>query len=125
MSESKKNHQNTPPFFERLRYGTKLSLYALAVGIGAMFIAFLIASIGLSYPDEFLDLRHWMQRTSLGWLAWRLMLYGVLGWGFWKIWHAPGCKPEYKASLKRIAIVSVIFLLACEYAIYIDTGATR
>ncbi|PKX82945.1 hypothetical protein A0G02_13795 [Pectobacterium peruviense] len=99
-------------------------LLLLPLGFGSMLIAFLIANIGVSYPDEFLALRRWMQRTSIGWLVWRLMLYSVLGWGFWKIWHAPGCKPEYKAPLRRMAIVSVMFLLACEYAMYIDTGMT-
>ena len=123
MSESKETLPQ--PSLKRLRQGTKVMLLALAFSSGVMFIAFLIASIGLSYSDEFLALRHWMQRTSTGWLVWRLMLYSALGWGLWKIWHAPGCKPEYKASLKRMAIVSAMFLLACEYAMYIDTGAAR
>ncbi|RLM24773.1 hypothetical protein BIY29_08640 [Brenneria alni] len=120
MTESKKIQ--SPLFLKRLRHGARLSVFALAIGMGAMLIMFLIASIGLSYPNEFLALRHWMQQTSAGWLAWRLMLYIALGWGGWKIWHAPGCKPEYKASLKRMAIVSVMFLLACEYTVYIDIG---
>ena len=123
MSESKETLPQ--PSLKRLRQRTKVMLLALAFSSGVMFIAFLIASIGLSYSDEFLALRHWMQRTSTGWLVWRLMLYSALGWGLWKIWHAPGCKPEYKASLKRMAIVSALFLLACEYAMYIDTGAAR
>ena len=123
MPESKERPPQSS--LKRLRQGTKVLLLVLAFGSGVMFIAFLIASIGMSYPDEFLALRHWMQRTSIGWLVWRLTLYSVLGWGFWKIWHAPGCKPEYKASLKRMAIVSALFLLACEYAMYIDTGAAR
>ncbi|MEI7213957.1 hypothetical protein [Pectobacterium versatile] len=123
MFESKE----TPPqpSLKRLRQGTKVLLLALAFGSGVMFIAFLIASIGVSYPDEFFALRHWMQRTSIGWLVWRLTLYSVLGWGFWKIWHAPGCKPEYRASLKRMGIMSVMFLFACEYAMYLDTGTMR
>ncbi|GKV75851.1 hypothetical protein PEC106568_10250 [Pectobacterium carotovorum subsp. carotovorum] len=124
MSESKETLQ-PQPFFKRLQHGSRLSLIALAFSLGVMFVAFLIASIGVSYPDEFLALRHWMRRTSPGWLAWRLMLYGLLGWGFWKIWHAPGCKPEYKASLKRMGIVSVMFFFACEYAMYFDTGMMR
>lgn len=123
MSESKETRPHPP--LKRLRQGTKVLLLMLACGSGVMFTAFLIANIGVSYPDEFLALRHWMQRTSIGWLVWRLTLYSVLGWGFWKIWHAPGCKPEYKASLKRMGIMSVMFLLACEYAMYIDTGTTR
>ncbi|MFJ5348773.1 hypothetical protein [Pectobacterium parvum] len=123
MSEPKKTRPHLP--LKRLHQRTKVLLLALAFGSGVMFIAFLIANIGMSYPDEFLAIRHWMQRTSIGWLVWRLMLYSVLGWGFWKIWHTPGCKPEYKASLKRMGIVSVMFLLACEYAMYIDTGMTR
>ncbi|AZK61355.1 hypothetical protein ACIPR7_18165 [Pectobacterium parvum] len=123
MSESKETRPHPP--LKRLRQGTKVLLLVLAFGSGVMFIAFLIASIGVSYPDEFLALRHWMQRTSIGWLVWRLTLYSVLGWGFWKIWHAPGCKPEYRASLKRMGIVSVMFLFACEYAMYLDTGTMR
>lgn len=123
MPESKKIQSQ--PVFKRLRQATRVSLLLLPLGVGSMLIAFLIANIGVSYPDEFLALRSWMQRTSIGWLVWRLMLYSVLGWGFWKIWHAPRCKPEYKAPLRRMAIVSVMFLLACEYAMYIDTGMTR
>ncbi|WP_101781478.1 hypothetical protein [Pectobacterium peruviense] len=122
MPESKKIQSQ--PVFKRLRQATRVLLLLLPLGFGSMLIAFLIANIGVSYPDEFLALRRWMQRTSIGWLVWRLMLYSVLGWGFWKIWHAPGCKPEYKAPLRRMAIVSVMFLLACEYAMYIDTGMT-
>lgn len=123
MSESKK--EQSKPFIKGLRNGGRLSMITLAFSVVAMLIAFLIASIGISYPDEFLSLRHWMQRTRPGWLAWRLMLYVVLGWGIWKIWHAPGFKPEDKAPLKRMTIVSVMFLLACEYAIYIDTGVAQ
>lgn len=123
MPESKKIQLQ--PVFKRLRQTSKVLLLVLLLSVGAILIAFLIANVGVSYPGEFIALRHWMQRTSIGWLVWRLMLYGVLGWGFWKIWHAPGCKPEYRASLKRMAIVSVMFLLACEYAMYIDTGVTR
>lgn len=123
MSESKK--EQSKPFIKRLRNGGRLSMVTLAFSVVAMLIAFLIASIGISYPDEFLALRHWMQRTRPVWLAWRLMLYVALGWGLWKIWHAPGLKPEDKAPLKRMTIVSVMFLLACEYAIYIDTGVAQ
>lgn len=123
MSESKKEQSKS--FIKRLRNGGRLSMVTLAFSVVAMLIAFLIASIGISYPDEFLALRHWMQRTRPGWLAWRLMLYVALGWGLWKIWHAPGLKPADKAPLKRMTIVSVMFLLACEYAIYIDTGVAQ
>lgn len=123
MSESKETLFQPPQ--KRLRQGTKVLLLGLALGSCVMFTAFLIASIAVSYPDEFVALCHWMQRTSIGWFVWRLTLYSVLGWGFWKIWHAPGCKPEYRASLKRMGIVSVMFLFACEYAMYFDTGTMR
>ena len=45
-------------------------------------------------------------------------LYAALAWGFWKVWHAPGCKPEYRQPLKRMAIACAVFALACEYSLF-------
>ncbi len=71
----------------------------------------------LSCRGQFLSATS-VHSTRYGWLSWRLALYAVLIWGFWKIWHAPGCKPEYRQLLKRMAIACAVFALACEYSLF-------
>ncbi|EOK8278573.1 hypothetical protein ABK622_RS17365 [Escherichia coli] len=56
------------------------------------------------------------------WLGWRLCLYSAIGWLGWRIWHAPGFRAEYRASFLRMATVSVLFILLCEYAIFAEPG---
>ncbi|ATZ93044.1 hypothetical protein [Dickeya fangzhongdai] len=118
-------HTDIPPLqrvLGQMRRGVRRTLLILAVITGTMLIALLIARLGMSHPDEFLALRQWMQHTRMVWLVWRLALYSALGWGLWKVWRASGCKPEYRKSLIRIAIVGAVFLLICEYAIFSAPG---
>jgi hypothetical protein len=84
----------------------------------AMIVALGMAHWGVNHPGESAALRDWVHSTRYGWLSWRLALYAVLAWGFWKIWHAPGCKPEYRQPLKRMAIACAVFSLACEYSLF-------
>ncbi|MFD1803619.1 hypothetical protein ACFSFZ_15680 [Mixta tenebrionis] len=74
-------------------------------------------------PEGMATVKNWMHETRYGWLAWRLMLYCAVGWGLWKIWHAPGFRPEYRRPLLRIASVSILFFLVCEYSIFSGMGA--
>lgn len=87
-----------------------------------MVVALLLANAGMNHPTGMATLRHWMNANRTAWLAWRLALYAALVFGLWKIWHAPGFKPAYRAPLLRIAVISTLFMLVCEYALL--TGAT-
>lgn len=84
---------------------------------GIMVVALVLASAGMNHPTEMASLRHWMGAHRHAWLAWRLALYASLAFGLWKIWHAPGFKPVYRAPLLRITVVSTLFMLVCEYAL--------
>lgn len=92
-------------------------------GKGLLFILIVMAGLGIAdtamrHPDAVASLRAWMSSTRYGWLAWRLCLYGATGWGFWKIWRAPGFRSTYRLPLLRIAGVSALFALVCEYSIW-------
>jgi len=102
----------------RLGQLTKRALQLLAMLVASMAFALWMAHWGLNHPGETASLRDWMQNTRYGWLFWRLVLYAALAWGFWKTWHAPGCKPEYRQPLKRMAIACAVFALACEYSVF-------
>ncbi|MGL5384298.1 MAG: hypothetical protein ACRC2A_19750 [Enterobacterales bacterium] len=102
----------------RLGHRAKRVLQMLGMLVIAMIVALGMAHWGVNHPGESAALRDWMQNARYGWLSWRLALYAVLAWGFWKIWHAPGCKPEYRQPLKRMAIGCVFFALACEYSLF-------
>jgi hypothetical protein len=84
----------------------------------AMIVALGMAHWGVNHPGKSVALRDWVHSTRYGWLSWRLALYAALAWVFWKIWHAPGCKPEYRQPLKRMAIACAVFALACEYSLF-------
>lgn len=101
-------------FTARARRVLKLLVLLMAMTC----IALSLAHWGVNHPSESAALRDWMQRTRYGWLGWRLVLYVGLAWGFWKIWRAPGCKPEYRPALKRMAIAGAVFALLCEYSVF-------
>ncbi|HBD1844097.1 TPA: hypothetical protein KIA93_000303 [Salmonella enterica] len=91
----------------------------LLVGLtGVIAGTLLLANTGIEHPGEMAALRDWMFAGRYGWLLWRLMLYAALGWGVWKIRRAPGFKPEYQTPLLRMTVVSVAFILVCEYALF-------
>ncbi|CAI1121234.1 Uncharacterised protein [Serratia quinivorans] len=102
----------------RLGYRAKRVLQMLGMLVVAMVIALGMADWGVNHPGQSAVLHDWVHSTRYGWLSWRLVLYAVLAWGGWKIWHAPGCKPEYRQPLKRMAIACAVFALACEYSLF-------
>jgi hypothetical protein len=93
-----------------LKQGLKLLCLFLAV-TGVMLLA---AHLALRHPAEAAAVRAWMNAHRYGWFAWRLMLYVAIGWGGWKIWHAPGFRPEYRQPLLRMLTVSAVIVLICE-----------
>ncbi|GAA3607159.1 hypothetical protein GCM10023078_37750 [Gibbsiella greigii] len=106
------------PRRDKLRHRAKRILQLLGTLVAMMAIALVVAHWGVNHPNDSTALREWMQRTRYSWLAWRLALYAALVWGFWKVWHAPGCKPAYKGPLKRMALACTVFALVCEYTIF-------
>ncbi|MGG4626842.1 hypothetical protein ACLPHD_21140 [Serratia odorifera] len=102
----------------RFGRGVKRFLQLLAMLVVAMVMALGLAHWGVNHPGETAALRSWVHSTRYGWLFWRLALYAVLAWAFWKIWHAPGVKPEHRQPLKRMVIACALFALACEYSIF-------
>lgn len=102
----------------RLAGRAKRVLQLLALLAGMMLLALTLAHWGVNHPGESAALRDWMQRTRYGWLGWRLVLYVCLAWGFWKIWHAPDFRPEYRQPLRRMAIAGAVFALLCEYSVF-------
>ncbi|HEY3986725.1 hypothetical protein [Cedecea sp.] len=123
MSKSKTGSRQHPSRRTRwfgYRAGRVLKLSALLVAM--MVITLTIAHWGIGHPQESATLRDWMHSTRHSWLAWRFALYAALAWGFLRIWQSPGCRPEYKAPLRRMAIASALFILTCEYAQLSDGG---
>jgi uncharacterized membrane protein len=92
--------------------------------IAVMAVGLWLADMGMAHPGAITRLHRWMDSTRYLWLTWRLTVYALLAWGVWKIWHAPGCRPEYKAPLLRIAVAGALFLLVCEYALSSAPGVT-
>lgn len=101
------------------RLGILLLTIACVTGAGLW-----LADLGMAHPGAVARLHRWMDGTRDLWLAWRLVIYALLAWGFRKVWRAPGCKPEYRAPLRRMATVSVVFILVCEYAVFSAPGAS-
>lgn len=97
------------------------ALYTLLL-TGITVFSLWLADTGIHHAEGFAALREWMYETRYGWLGWRLCLYSAIGWLGWRIWHAPGFRAEYRASFLRMATVSVLFILLCEYAIFAEPG---
>jgi hypothetical protein len=97
-------------------------LYLLVLAL-IMVLGFWLADTGMRHPESVASLKRWMHATRYGWLAWRLVIYCTVGWGLWKIWHAPGFRPEYCRPLLRIAGASTLFFLVCEYPIFSGVGS--
>jgi hypothetical protein len=102
--------------------GLKAGMLYLLVLALIMVLGFWLADTGMRHSESVASLKRWMHETRYGWLAWRLALYSAVGWGLWKIWHAPGFRPEYRQPLLRIADASTLFFLVCEYSIFSGTG---
>ncbi|KLU15217.1 MULTISPECIES: hypothetical protein [Xenorhabdus] len=73
--------------------------------------------LGLTYPEKASALHHWMGKTGSLWQVWRCGLYLVLAWGSWKIWQRTIHQLEYRTTLIRVMVVSLLFILLCEYAL--------
>jgi hypothetical protein len=105
------------------RVAKRLGLLLLSIAC-VMAAGLWLADLGMAHPGAVARLHRWMDGTRYLWLTWRLAVYALLAWGGWKIWHAPGCRPEYKAPLLRIAVAGDLFLLVCEYALFSAPGGT-
>lgn len=117
MNETKKNTLS-PRRDGKFSHRAKRVLQLLGTMVAIMTIALVIAHWGINHPTDSAALRNWMQSTRYGWLVWRSALYAALAWGFWRIWHSPGCKPAYRGPLKRMAIACALFALICEYSLF-------
>lgn len=93
-----------------MKQGGKLVCQLLALTV----VIFLIAHLAITYPVEAATVKAWMTGHRYGWLVWRLMLYIATGWGVWKVWHAPGFRPEYRQPLLRMLAASGALILICE-----------
>lgn len=107
---------------ERLKTDNKKQkLKKIVYTSGAMLIfivlALFIADVAIRYPGSVSAFSEWMRAHRSGWLIWRLFIYILLGWGIWRIVHAPGFRVEYRQPLIRICCASVAFILVCEYAL--------
>ena len=123
MSKSKTGSRQHPSRrARRFGYRTSRVLKLSALLVAMMVITLAIAHWGIGHPQEGAALRDWMHRTRYGWLVWRSALYAALAWGFRNIWQSPGCQPEYRPPLRRMAIATVLFILVCEYALLSDGG---
>lgn len=89
-------------------------LFTLVCVVGGIL---LLADAAINHPKQMSAVRDWMVSTWLVWLAWRMVLYAVLVWGIWKVWHAPGFKPAWRTALLRMAAISLLFILVSEYAL--------
>lgn len=92
----------------------KLGLRLIGQLLGLTALIFLSAHLAITYPVEAAAVKAWMSGHRYGWLAWRLMLYIATGWGVWKIWHAPGFRPEYRQPLLRMLAASGALIVVCE-----------
>ncbi len=107
---------------ERLKTDNKKTkikkiVYTSGALLISMVLALFIADVAIRYPWGVSAFSEWMRAHRSGWLIWRLFIYILLGWGIWRIVHAPGFRVEYRQPLMRICCVSVVFILICEYAL--------
>lgn len=89
----------------------------LCLCFGLLAVMLFIAHFALQYPVAASAVKAWMASHRLGWFIWRLMLYAAIGWGVWKVWHAPGFRAEYRRPMIRMLIISGIVVMICESVI--------
>ncbi|HCL4949238.1 TPA: hypothetical protein N2E96_002136 [Salmonella enterica] len=99
------------------RQRLKTVLLTGGILLAFMVVALFIADVAIRHPEGTAAFSMWMQAHRSGWLIWRLFIYILLGWGIWRIVHAPGFRAEYRQPLIRICGASVAFILVCEYAL--------
>lgn len=105
------------------RVAKRLGVLLLSL-VAVMAVGLWLADLGMAHPGAVARLHRWMDSTRYLWLTWRLTVYALLAGGLWKVWHAPGGRPEYIAPLLRIAVAGALFLLVCEYALFSSPGGT-
>ncbi|KLU16142.1 MULTISPECIES: hypothetical protein [Xenorhabdus] len=96
-----------------LRKGVVLLLIIALVIV----ISLAIGWAGLHQAENITEMHHWVTETRGFWLVWRLCLYAVLGWGSRKIGQRTIHQPEYRATLIRVMVVSLLFIVLGEYAL--------
>ncbi|MBC8946568.1 hypothetical protein [Xenorhabdus indica] len=82
-----------------------------------MVISLAIGWAGLHQAENITEMHHWVIETRGFWLVWRLCLYAVLGWNSWKIGQRTIYQPEYRTTLIRMMVVSLLFIVLGEYAL--------
>ncbi|CAM4032455.1 hypothetical protein [Xenorhabdus thuongxuanensis] len=95
----------------------KKGFRVLLVLIAVMVVTLLMGWAGMEYPEKMSALNQWIMKTKAVWLVWRGCLYVTLGWGGWKIWQRTIQQPEYRVTLIRVMVVSLLFILLGEYAL--------
>ncbi|MDC9597791.1 hypothetical protein [Xenorhabdus anantnagensis] len=96
-----------------LRKGVVLSLVIALM----MVITVATGWVGLYQAENITRLHRWMTATGKFWLVWRLCLYAALGWGSRKIWQRVKHQAGHHATLIRMMVVSLLFILLGEYAL--------
>ncbi|PHM23584.1 hypothetical protein [Xenorhabdus budapestensis] len=104
-----------------LRKGVALLLIIALV----MIITLATGWLGLQQAENLTQFQRWITETGQFWLIWRLCLYAVLGWGSRKIWQRTKHQKMYRATLIRMLVASLLFILLCEYALPGNSGETR
>ncbi|REF26076.1 hypothetical protein BDD26_0645 [Xenorhabdus cabanillasii] len=102
-----------------LRQGVRLLLIIAMV----MTVTLAIGWTGIRYPDTLSAINRGMANYQSLWLLWRLSLYTLLIWGGRKIWQRVKHQAEYRATLRRVMMVSLLFVLLCEYALSVSQGS--
>ena len=102
----------------------KEDAYSVSAATGGGITVFFLwlANPGIRHAEGFAARENGVRRRCYGWLIWRLCVYCALGWWGWKIWHAPGFRPNTGHLFFCMATVSVLFVLLCEYSIFACSG---
>ncbi|QTL40334.1 hypothetical protein HGO23_02665 [Xenorhabdus budapestensis] len=100
-------------FIQLVRKSIRASLIITLVII----ITLVTGWLGLTHSEKASALHHWMEKTGPLWRVWRYGLYLGLAWGSWKIWQKTTHQPEYRATLIRMMVVSLLFIVLGEYAL--------
>ncbi|WP_237385410.1 hypothetical protein [Xenorhabdus sp. Sc-CR9] len=103
----------------RVRNGVALSLIIALV----MAMTLVAGWVGMRYPETLSAFNRWLERHQSLWLLWRLSLYGWLFWGGWKTWQRVKHQAEYRATLMRMMVVSLLFILLGEYVLSASQGS--
>lgn len=66
---------------------------------------------------------NWFNAYRFGWFVWRMAIYTFLGWSAWRIYKAKNLGEKNRNSLTRMVLVSLVFILLCEYALFSQGNA--